>query len=272
MRLAGPQIEGDAGPAPVVDLDLDGDERLGLGLGVDPRLGAVALVLAADHLLRGDHPVGLHDLVLLRAQGLGVELRRRLHRDEAEQLQQMGDDHVPVGAGALVEAGAGADRERLGHVDLHVLDVVAVPERLVEAVGEAEREDVLHRLLAEEVVDPEDLGVVELGVEGLVERHRRIVVVAERLLEDHARLGAGQADRPEHRDDRAEGVRRHREVVQQPRVVADLAARLLDPLPQRLGAGVDLDVGDLVGEGLEALVGHLVLAELARAPRGRGRG
>ena len=36
-----------------------------------------------------------------------------------------------------------------------------VPRRLEQPVGEAEREDVLHRLLAEEVVDPEDLRLIE---------------------------------------------------------------------------------------------------------------
>ena len=82
----------------------------------------------------------------------------------------MGDDHVAVGAGALVEVGPLREAQRLGHVDLDVVDVVAVPDRLEEAVGEAEGEDVLGRLLAEEVVDAEDLLLVEdlvqLGVEG----------------------------------------------------------------------------------------------------------
>ena len=190
--LAGPQVEGNPGPAPVVDLDLDGDERLRVRLGRDALLVEVALVLAADDLVRIDHPEGLHDLVLLLAQRLRRQRRRRLHGDVAEQLQQVGDDHVAVGAGALVEAGAVTDRERLGNVDLDELDVVAVPERLVEPVGEAQGEDVLDRLLAEEVVDPEDLRVVERPVEGVVELDGRVVVVAERLLEDHPGLGSVQ--------------------------------------------------------------------------------
>ena len=61
------------------------------------------------------------------------------------------------GAGLLVEPGAALDRQLLGHVDLDVVDVLAVPDRLEQAVAEAKREDVLHRLLAEEVVDTEDL-------------------------------------------------------------------------------------------------------------------
>ena len=47
--------------------------------------------------------------------------------------------------------------EGLGHVDLDVVDVLPVPDRLEQAVGESERQDVLRRLLAQEVVDPEDL-------------------------------------------------------------------------------------------------------------------
>ena len=39
--------------------------------------------------------------------------------------------------------------------------MVAVPDRLEESVREAQREDVVHRLLAQEVVDPEDLGLLE---------------------------------------------------------------------------------------------------------------
>ena len=59
------------------------------------------------------------------------------------------------------------DAEALGHRDLHVLDVVAVPDRLEERVGEAEVEDVLHRLLAEVVVDAEDALLGEDAVQRL---------------------------------------------------------------------------------------------------------
>ena len=91
----------------------------------------------------------------------GAERRRRLHGHERQHLEQVGDDHVAVRAGLLVEADALLQRQRLGHVDLHVVDVVAVPDRLEQTVGEAEGEDVLRRLLAEEVVDAEDLALVE---------------------------------------------------------------------------------------------------------------
>ena len=63
--------------------------------------------------------------------------------------------------GLLVERGPRPDRQGLGDVDLDVVDVLAVPDGLEEAVGEPEGQDVLGRLLAQEVVDTEDLVVVE---------------------------------------------------------------------------------------------------------------
>ena len=81
---------------------------------------------------------------------------------------------------SLIGPGA-SEAERLGHVDLHVLDEVAVPDRLEQAVGEAEGEDVLRRLLAQEVVDPEDLRLVKDLVESAVELDGAVEVGAERL-------------------------------------------------------------------------------------------
>ena len=80
--------------------------------------------------------------------------------------------HVAVRAGLLVERDPVPDLEGLGDVDLHVRDVLAVPDRLEETVGEAEGQDVERGFLAEEVVDPEDLALVEGQVERVVQPHR----------------------------------------------------------------------------------------------------
>lgn len=47
--------------------------------------------------------------------------------------------------------------------------MLAVPDRHKETVGEAEGEQVLHRLLAKEVIDAEDLRLIEDPVHGRVE-------------------------------------------------------------------------------------------------------
>ena len=70
-------------------------------------------------------------------------------------------DDVAEGAGFLVEGPAAFDADGFGGGDLDVVDVVAVPDGLEDAVGEAEDEDVLDGLFAEVVVDAEDLVFVE---------------------------------------------------------------------------------------------------------------
>jgi hypothetical protein len=70
-------------------------------------------------------------------------------------VEQVRDDHVAVRARVLVEAGAVVHGQRLRHVDLHVVDVVAVPHGLEHAVGEAQGDQVLHGLAPKEVVDAE---------------------------------------------------------------------------------------------------------------------
>ena len=158
--LAGAQVERHALPAPVVDEGLDGDEGLGVGVGGDALLLAVAGVLAADDVLGRAAATSSRRPSRARApSGFGVQRGRRLHRDEAEHLEEVGDDHVAEGAGFLVEAAAHLDRERLRDVDLDVVDVVAVPDRLEHPVGEAQRQQVLHRLAAEVVVDPVDVAL-----------------------------------------------------------------------------------------------------------------
>ena len=71
-------------------------------------------------------------------------------------------NHVADGAGLVVERAAALHAEILRHGDLNALDVLAVPERFQERVGEAEEDHVVHRPLAEVVVDAEDVIFVEV--------------------------------------------------------------------------------------------------------------
>ncbi len=123
-------------------------------------------------------------LDLLVAQRIGLEGGRRLHRHEAEQLEQVVLEEVAAGAGLLVERAAPLDPDRLGHRDLHVVDVAAVPDRLEDAVAEPEDQQVPDGLLAQVVVDAVDLPLPEDLADLAVEADRRVEVAAERLLDD----------------------------------------------------------------------------------------
>ena len=74
-------------------------------------------------------------------------------------------DHVAQRAGALVIRRAPLDADGLGGGDLHVIDVAAVPDRLEHPVAEPEHQQVLDGLLAEVVIDAEDLLLVEVLVD-----------------------------------------------------------------------------------------------------------
>ena len=139
----------------------------------------------------------------------------------------MRDDHVAEGARLLVEARAAGDGKRLGHFDLDVIDVVSVPDRLEEAVREAQGEDVLDRLLAEEVVDAEDVRLAEHGVHGGIELLGGAEIPAKRLLDDDPGP-LGEAGLAEHGHDPRERRRRDGQVIDAARLATDLPLRLLD--------------------------------------------
>ena len=128
---------------------------------------------------------------------------RRLHRHQRQHLEQVVLEDVAQRADRVVEPAPPLDAEVLAHRQLHVGDVLAVPDRLEDGVGEAQVGDVHHRLLAEEVVDPQDLVFVEHLAQRRLELFGRCEVVAERLLEDHPRA-VGQPGVAELVDDGAE--------------------------------------------------------------------
>src|SRR6185295_13169092 len=99
-------------------------------------------------------------------------------------------------------------------------------DRLEERVREAEQQQVLHRLLAEVVIDAEHRRLLEHPVNRHVQRVRGLEVAAEGLLDDDARpLRA--ADRGDAFDDDGERARRNGEIEEG-------TARALELLTERL--------------------------------------
>jgi hypothetical protein len=142
--------------------------------GDDAVFVAVAAVLPAHHVARVKRRIERNTLFFSSLMAAGRKLGGRFHRDERQNLEQVGDHHVLESPDGFVELGAVLDSEPLGHIDLDVVDEVAVPDRLEQAVGEAESQDVLRGFLAQEVVDPEDLFFVESLVYRPVELSRAL--------------------------------------------------------------------------------------------------
>ena len=133
------------------------------------------------------------DLELFVPHRIRFELRRRLHGDETQQLHEVVLHHVPHGARLVVIAAAPADSHGLGHGDLDVIDILRVPQRFEQHVAEADGHQVLHRLLAEVMVDPVDLRLVEMLGQHGVERLRSAQVMPEGFLDHNAALARGHA-------------------------------------------------------------------------------
>src|SRR5499426_3323118 len=95
-------------------------------------------------------------------------------------------DDVTDRARLLIKSTPPLDAEVLGHGDLHTLNMVAIPERFQERIGEAEEEQVVHRPLAQVMVDAEDRLLVEGAEQRAVERLRRKAIMTERFFNDDA--------------------------------------------------------------------------------------
>ncbi len=188
------------------------------------------------------HRVGLdrlerpHDLVLLVAHGVGVEGHRRLHRDEAQELEHVVLHHVAQRARLLVIRPARLHADRLAHRDRHAVAVLAVPQRL--------EGDVLDGLLAEIVVNPVDLPLAEHPRDQPVQLLGALEIAAERLLDDDPREAVAAPREPRFaqvRDDRRVEARRRRAIEEPVRVA-------LEGLAQARIEGGILGVTRAVGE------------------------
>src|SRR6185312_11532435 len=107
----------------------------------------------------------------------------------------------------------------------HAGNVVAIPDRFQQRIGETEIQQVLHRLLAEVVVDAENVVFAEKTVQRAIERARGFQVATERLFDDHARAlrAAGSRESLHHRHEHAG---RNREVMQRMLGIAKRSAQL----------------------------------------------
>ena len=168
QSLAGAKIEGDAGPAPVIDLYFESGVGFRSGLRIDAVALAVAFVLGADgagtydfHLGGGN---GAEHFYFLIVNGLGGKVGGGLHGGDGEKLHHVVLHHVAHGADTVIEGPAGTDALLFGDGDLDVVDKVTIPDGFPDGVRKAEVEEILDCLFAEVVIDTEEVGFVEAGV------------------------------------------------------------------------------------------------------------
>ena len=139
--LAGAQIERHPGPAPVGHASLQRNECFGFAL----RIGTILLKIAGhtfpvdrtgDVLATYHIPVELpllerlqrlDHLDLLVANGIGIQVGRRIHGDQTDQLEQMILHHIAQLAGMIEVAPAAFNANLFGNGNFHMRDMVLVP-------------------------------------------------------------------------------------------------------------------------------------------------
>src|ERR1017187_6602437 len=97
---------------------------------------------------------------------------------------------IADGPGHVVKSAAALYSEIFRHVDLYALDIMAVPECFGERVREAKDQHVVHRPLAEEVIDAENTGLVEDGEEDFIQLQGGSHVMPEGFFDDDSRTAS----------------------------------------------------------------------------------
>ena len=184
--LATTDIDGNSLPAPVVDEDTHSGKGLGRAVRCNSGFLKVSLELSADDIVGRDRADGTEELHLFVTDALHVRPVGGLHAEEADHLHEVVFDHIAEAPCGIIKGTATIHTEGLGHGDLDITDVVAVPDRLQEGIGKAGVEDILRCLLSKVVVDAEDLTLLKDIMQGLVESLGGGLVVAEGFLYHNA--------------------------------------------------------------------------------------
>ena len=178
QTFARAQVNRHALPTPVVDIKFRRRKRLGIRFGIHALLFTIAglqyitrvveggAILAAHHMLR--HFLFIVDAHRLQGFGflianrIGFKRGRWLHAQISQHLEHVVLHHVAQHARGIVIPATPLHVDHFAHVELDVVDVILVPQRLEHAVGKTEGQQILHRLLAEIMIDAVDLLLIPM--------------------------------------------------------------------------------------------------------------
>ena len=93
--------------------------------------------------------------------------------------------HVPHCARFLEISTATAHADGFADSDLHMLNRLAAPELLEDGIRKPEHHDVLHRLLAQIMIDAKDLPLARVSQQMIIQHAGTLQIVPERFLHHH---------------------------------------------------------------------------------------
>ena len=116
----------------------------------------------------------------------------RLHGNGAQQLQCVVLHHVAQCAGFFIKRTAFFNAEFFRNGDLNVGNVFTAPKRFKQRIAKAQGKQVLHRRLAQVMVDPKNLVFTKNLADTLVDGLVGLEVVAQRFFQNDASFGRVQ--------------------------------------------------------------------------------
>ena len=144
-------------PTAKIDEEFGRDKCFNGQIGFDAGHRLIARILAANDMRRIERADRLQQGCFLFPNGIAFLACRRVHRQAGEHLQHVVLKHVADSASLIVEFTTVLDTKFLGHGDLNTIDVNAVPDRLEHGIRKSRIKNVLNRLLAKIVINPEDV-------------------------------------------------------------------------------------------------------------------
>ena len=93
-------------------------------------------------------------------------------------------DHITHDPGGIVIAGTGPNAFGFSHSDLHVINIVVIPDRFEARIGETEDQHVLDRLFPQVVIDAVELLLTDDLEQLAIQRPRGRGIMPKRLFDN----------------------------------------------------------------------------------------
>jgi hypothetical protein len=93
-------------------------------------------------------------------------------------------NHVAQSARRIIITTARFDADLFSDRNLHVIDIISVPDRLENAVAKAENQNILHGFLAEIMIDAENLIFLKDRAQFFIQSFSRFQIAPERFFKN----------------------------------------------------------------------------------------
>src|SRR5262249_12133759 len=121
-------------------------------------------------------------------QRFSVAAHWSFHREQRQYLEQVVLYDVPNCADFFIKPASSLNTKALGHGDLHIGNVVIVPDRFEERIRKPKIYQILNGLLSKEVIDSPDRRFRKNFIKDPIQCLRRCHISTERFFNDDASI------------------------------------------------------------------------------------